>query len=208
MKKRFNFISITILAILVISIMSFTYDQFEDVIMGHKSNQNNEIGTIVDLKPIKENSHLFIFKNQKDGSDIQFYPNNISVSFSNSTDYSSLWDTLILIMALPFIISSLACIIYFIKFIVSVNKGRIFEHINTHYLKVLGISLIVCAISEILISFFIYKMNTELLSFEGYKINFEDIGGFLNLILGLSALLVAQFLKMGITMKEEQELTI
>ncbi len=99
--------------------------------------------------------------------------------------------------------------IEFIRFIININKGCIFDHKNIKRLKrfsyyLISIALLKCAAGMIEDVLF-YELGLHI---DGYTLASYWIIPWGTLLLGLLSLLMAQIWSRGLEMKEEQELTI
>lgn len=120
------------------------------------------------------------------------------------------WYTIInTICELAIILLAIIILIKFIKFIVNINKDKIFEDRNIKLLRHLGLLLLCLAMSQItsgICSEII--INNLPYDFTGYKYSAYWQLPWGNMMLGLTSLLMAQIWARGIQMKKEQELTI
>lgn len=105
-------------------------------------------------------------------------------------------------------IVALSLVWTFITLITSVNRGEIFENQITRNLSRLGVFLLVIYLSEIVYELNLYFHLKSQFAVEGYRL--IQYAGHNNMYLytGLALLAVAQVIKMGKEMKDEQELTI
>lgn len=110
-------------------------------------------------------------------------------------------------MFIGFIVA-LSLVWTFITLITSVNRGEIFENQITRYLSRLGVFLIVIYLSDIVYELNLYLHLKSQFAVEGYRL--IQYAGHNNMYLytGLALLAIAQVVKMGKEMKDEQELTI
>lgn len=99
-------------------------------------------------------------------------------------------------------------VVIFYRLINAINHQVIFEWINVRRLNRIGIALLVsfCMLQTVWI--FNYFSVKEMIELEGYKFNFFGDFKAIHLVLALVALLVGRIFAMGITLREEQELTI
>ncbi|MCM1291666.1 MAG: DUF2975 domain-containing protein [Prevotella sp.] len=113
------------------------------------------------------------------------------------------------------ILSALNCVFFilliidFIKFIININKGRIFEKKNFKYLGRFGVYLIIIGLLECaggLIREYYFSMTG--LSLQGYELSSEWTIPWSTFLLGLLSLLLSNVWKVGMNIKEEQQLTI
>lgn len=99
--------------------------------------------------------------------------------------------------------------IEFIKFIININKGYIFDNKNVKRLKrfsyyLISISVLKC-VAGVIEDCLFSQLGLEM---DGYSISSYWLLPWGTLLLGLLSLLMAQVWSRGIEMKEEQELTI
>ncbi|MCQ2238452.1 MAG: DUF2975 domain-containing protein [Bacteroidaceae bacterium] len=110
-------------------------------------------------------------------------------------------------MFIGFIVA-LSLVWTFITLITSVNRGEIFENQITRNLSRLGVFLLIIYLSEIVYELNLYFHLKSQFAVEGYRL--IQYAGHNNMYLytGLALLAIAQVVKMGKEMKDEQELTI
>lgn len=215
-KIKFNIISCIILTIITISFGSYIWEARHDFIMGFndgykqassQNESNSSQSFFIKLYPNSEEVTLPALFNLKNQTTNSYIPREVMVSLSSDrvNSYISI-STFIIVLALA--ISFLTTYVFFIKFILRVNRQKYFDKKNVHYLKIVGLALIISGILELLCNYLQYNMISQAFQFEGYSITFDSGNSYLNIILGLSGLLISQFVGMAVVMKEEQELTI
>jgi len=147
------------------------------------------------------------------------------ITFEDGNSYPVIYDRVALLVPdkeIPIYLSltptllNLACFVLFIflaiefiRFIVNINKGLVFDIKNVKRLKrfsyyLISIAILRCAagiIDDMTLSSFG-------LNLQGYSLSASWSFPWVSLILGLLALLMARIWERGIEMKEEQELTI
>lgn len=127
------------------------------------------------------------------------------------TDHGKFFNPLIVntILILTYLAFMVVVVVKFIKFIININKDRIFVVKNVRLIKQMGIWLLVAAAVYI-----VYGILGDIrlaglhLSPRNYVITADWNVPWSNIILGLLALLISEIWKMAFKMKEEQELTI
>ncbi len=215
-KTKFNIISCIILSIIVISLGSTLWEGRHDFIRGFKKGygdaRSEEVSSkkqvmYVEIHQTSDEATAPTLFNSKNQTETSFEPIQVRM-FSNTEDINPYMLTANFLIVFALFISFIVALVFFIKFILSVNKQKYFEEKNVHYLKIVGRALLISGVLEFMFSYLEYNMNTQAFQFEGYSITFDSGNSYLNIILGLSALLISQFVKMGLIMKEEQELTI
>ena len=102
-----------------------------------------------------------------------------------------------------------ALIIAFIRFIVSVNRGQIFDSTNVVRLARIGWMLIAAGLLEVC-SGISQTFLVGAIGFvsDGYMLKASWLPPFSEMLLGLFALMLAAIWKRGLAMQKEQELTI
>lgn len=100
-------------------------------------------------------------------------------------------------------------LVAFFRFILNINRNRIFEWCNVKCLRQIGWYLIIIGL-VVVISRLIYGilLSDLSLSIEGYSVKLIDSLPLSDLIIGIVTLLMAEIWSRGISMREEQELTI
>ncbi len=108
---------------------------------------------------------------------------------------------------------SLVClvllVIKFVKFIININKGKIFVQANVKLLRAVSFYLIAISVLNLVTGLAGEYMVSALgLSLEGYAVSAYWTLPWSNLLIGLLALLVAQIWSRGISLEEEVRLTV
>lgn len=107
------------------------------------------------------------------------------------------------------IVIGIAVLYTFIRFVVNINKGHVFEDSNVRLLRWVGSLLLVCGgtqIAEGIVND--YRLSQTGIALDGYSISTYWAIPWGTIIFGLLSLLMAQVWARGIAMKREQELTI
>ncbi|RHJ78686.1 DUF2975 domain-containing protein [Parabacteroides sp. AM08-6] len=106
------------------------------------------------------------------------------------------------------LIAILYAIVQFYKLINAINHEIIFEWVNVRKLTRIGIALLLSFLLMQTFWLLNYLLVRETVELEGYTVSFWMDFKAIELVLGLIALLVGRIFAMGITLREEQELTI
>ncbi len=220
MKHKFNFLSSVILLVLTISLLGNIEASIYDFRQGFKQGYNNlrKSSTITKEEDFDYYNYIrvqstkyphteFTTKNSLNGTDVLIYPEYITIK-TQAHNENLFIEISIIFSILCYTIATFIALIYFVKFIISVNRNRVFEEINIHYLKFIGVAFIIAGLTELILHILFYYQSKLAFQIEGYKSIVDFGNSYLNAIIGICALLVAQFLKMGKEMKEEQELII
>lgn len=223
MNRKFKLSGLLIFLALSLSLMTGLVLNLNDFIQGFKGGietpQDQGIRISLLLSPKHQYTNNVFgaeLLNQKDSLSYSLKPAIIEANtFIHETTKSGANIKLIGKYALIQIISGLVAvclyllaIIYFFQFILAVHKGRLFERRNLKLLNRLGVCLIATFFLELIFFYIDHSLANQLFSFEDYSISFRANISFIQLISGLSALLVSQILAIGKEMKDEQELTI
>ncbi len=100
-------------------------------------------------------------------------------------------------------------LIYLGKFIISINKGRIFVRENSKRLNSISICLLIMAFLSVISGIVTYTMFSSL-NIKGATLDVSPNWEipWTNLLLGFITMLIAQTWKRGIMLREDQEMTI
>lgn len=108
----------------------------------------------------------------------------------------------------------LACVlgivvlVCFIRFVVRVNKGRVFDWKNVSLLRTIGWCELACTLVTVASAKLQVYELAKLLQPEGYELSWTARFNGTDLVLGFVALALAEVFALGLKMREEQELTI
>lgn len=118
------------------------------------------------------------------------------------------WSTVASIFSILVLVAVAWAIFVFYRLINAINHQVIFEWVNVRRLNRIGIALLL-SFCLLQVAWFInYFSVKEMIELEGYEFNFLGDFKVIHLVLALVALLVGRIFAMGITLREEQELTI
>jgi hypothetical protein len=116
---------------------------------------------------------------------------------------------LISLLTTVIIVAFIFLLVYFIRFVVSINKGRIFDSQNVKLLGKIGWSSLIISILQIAYGMTDqYSINAMHLEIDGYDLSSAWVMPWSTLLVGLVSLLMAKIWSTGLKMREEQELTI
>lgn len=99
-------------------------------------------------------------------------------------------------------------IILFIKMIININKGRIFDGTVENHLKILGITIFIDFILEVMSTTLMYISVVSTYDFRDYIALFPSDNKMYLLYFAIGAFVIREIFKIAREMKEEQELTI
>lgn len=223
--KRFNVINLLCALIIVIltgsiamnlfvGIESFVYGfqaGYKAADEGLEGDANPVNVTIFDVAFNPETSRIFSSTDSITFKDGNSYPLVMTRGLINIPDkkVNPLSSIVRLVVNLASIAIFIALIVELIKFVIVINKGHYFEIKNLRRLQRFGIYLLVLAFLEcaggICDDLIFSTLNLKL---DGYLLSTYWSIPWGNTLMGLLALMLAQIWKKGISLKEEQELTI
>lgn len=218
MKRRLNILCVIVLLVLGYSVLEMTYY----VGMGIKLGLEKGFSETVDKKEKEEMTNLQVVQlipkdlggallidsvyNEKSGEYVPASHGQMIVSVDTQPSIFSRVISALLLFADYVVI--VWAVVLFIRLIVSINRSDIFNWKNVRRLRRLGALLIIsfgCTFCSALLTFH----NVEkVFSVSGYSLSMTDMVQITSLVLGLSALIVAEVFAIGLRMQEEQELTI
>jgi len=218
MKRRLNILCVIVLLVLSYSVLEMTYY----VGMGIKLGLEKGFSEAVDKKEKEEITNLQIVQlmpkdfggailidsvyNEKSGEYVPASYGQMIVSVDTQPGILSRVVSALLLLADYVVI--IWAVVLFIRLIVSINRSDIFNWKNVRRLRRLGILLII-SFGCTFFSAFLSLHNVEkVFSVSGYSLSMTDMVHITSLVLGLSALIVAEVFAIGLRMKEEQDLTI
>lgn len=214
MKRRLNILCILVILVLSFSVFTTLYYSGMGFGIGMKAGMRHDEAElekitnmhIVSLFPDNLTLLTDSVYNAKSESFIPATYSQLLVSVKAET---TSWGTFLATM-LPVIgsISLLIAIVYFIKFVVAVNKSDIFFWKNVRRLRWIGFLLVFNFISILIPALMTYSRLTGVLTIKGYTLTVTDHLSITNLIVGIVALIIAEVFAIGLRMKEDQDLTI
>lgn len=99
--------------------------------------------------------------------------------------------------------------VQFLKFIININKGRIFERVNLRHLRLFGICLLALAVMQCLIGIYDdYILSSLGMDSDGIVVRGVWSMPWSTMLIGCLALLMERIWSVALRMREEQELTI
>ena len=215
MKRRLNILCVIVLLVLGYSVLETTYY----VGLGIKTGIEKGIDSKIDAKAKEEISNVQVVQLvPKDlGGDIlidsvyneKYVPAAYGqMIVSVNTQPSVLSRIVSLLILIVNYVAIVWAVVLFIRLIVSINKSDIFNWKNVRRLRRLGVLLIIGFVCTFLLAFLSFHNVEKVFSVTGYSLSMADMVHITSLVLGISALIVAEVFAIGLKMKEEQELTI
>ena len=218
MKRRLNILCVIVLLVLSYSVLETTYYLGMGFVAGLQKGISKEIG----MEEKKELSNLHTVQlipedlsdpyfsdsvyNEKSGQYVPASYGQMIVSVDTSPEVLSRASS-VLLSLLNFVVMIWA-VVLFIRLIAAINRSDIFNWKNVRRLRRLGILLVVsfgCSFSG---AYLTLHSVEKVFAVPGYSLSMTDMVQVTSLVLGLSALIVAEVFAIGLRMKEEQDLTI
>ena len=211
MKRRLNILCVIVLLVLGYSVLETTYY----VGLGIKTGIAKGIDSKIDAKAKEEISNVQVVQlvpkdlggdilidsvyNEKSGKYVPAAYGQMIVSVN--TQPSVLSRVISLLILIVNYVAIIWAVVLFIRLIVSINKSDIFNWR-------LGVLLIIGFVCTFLLAFLSFHNVEKVFSVTGYSLSMADMVHITSLVLGISALIVAEVFAIGLKMKEEQDLTI
>ncbi len=220
MKKRLNIFCVWVLLALGISVyLNFAANMagfMTGVEAGQSSLQDPEkleyLRNMVDvsLRPVSGHILTDSVYNEVTASFLPVMHGRMIVGLPAVEATPSIWKAIwTLFFFLAFIVLVTACIVFFIRLIIAINRSDIFSWKNVYRLYKIGGCLIAIFALELISVLWTNHQVEHLLSIPGYEIHTMDSLSFTTLILGGGcALVFGEIFAIGLRLKEEQELTI
>ena len=209
MKRRLNILCVIVLLVLGYSVLETTYYVGLGIKTGIEKGFDSKIDVqVVQLVPKDLGGDILIDSvyNEKTGEYVPAAYGQMIVSVNTQPSVlSRIVSLLILILNYVAIVWA---VVLFIRLIVSINKSDIFNWKNVRRLRRLGVLLIIGFVCTFLLAFLSFHNVEKVFSVTGYSLSMADMVHITSLVLGISALIVAEVFAIGLKMKEEQELTI
>lgn len=230
MKRRLNILCVVVMLVLCYSVVESAYYMGMGISLGAKTGieaaqetknddklkQHNAYNELTNMKYIALMPRSLNCKvkdllcdsiyNTKTGTYVPAAYSTLAVSVQTEESVGS--KILSGLLGFVHLVSIVGAVVFFIKIIVAINRSNIFNWRNVRRLRLLGILLIVGFGCSWLAEYLSLCNLREVLSLQNYDLTLTDIVDVTNLVLGLTALIIAEVFAIGLKMKEEQELTI
>lgn len=154
-----------------------------------------------------DSSHV----NQLTGERVLIRPSNVSVLLNSMPEEPSWWLAVrVLYGVLLFAVLVLGIIIPFlvIKILRSLQNSEVFDRINIKRINRIGLVLLSIGFCSTVLQLIQLISARQMIQLEHFSFSFARIVDFEALIMGLVILLMNEVLKFGVSLKEDQDLTI
>ncbi|MGP1466856.1 MAG: DUF2975 domain-containing protein [Porphyromonadaceae bacterium] len=202
MKQRMNILCIVILIFMVAMALS----QFTDLFY---STDNSSLMLPVCVTPTHiGDDNMVTLTDGNTGSDVRVWVKEVILE--STLLESKKGEVMKLIFMLPISVISLVTwfifIIYLIRFVVAINKGKVFTWKTIRLLRTAGRAALISSVSMIAVAFYEVYAPSMLFVPQGYIYNYSyAIMQLPSLLPGLLLLLMAQIFGIGVKQKEELE---
>ena len=202
MKQRMNILCIVTLIFMVAMALS----QFTDLFY---STDNSSLMLPVCVTPTHiGDDNMVTLTDGNTGSDVKVWVKEVMLE--STLLESKKGEVMKLIFMLPISVISLVTwfifIIYLIRFVVAINKGKVFTWKTIRLLRTAGWSALISSVSMIAVAFYEVYAPSMLFVPQGYIYNYSyAIMQLPSLLPGLLLLLMAQIFGIGVKQKEELE---
>lgn len=216
MKKSINLLTILTLAALIFTSAEDIYDSYRElksIFISAKasSNSKEDLNLLTNINSVqltpkiinKESSSPLTMKN---GRKVASWTHEAYIS--TKTETNTIEQVILFTGGTISFIGTILCIIYFIKFIININREKVFHWKNVSLLKKLGVVLILVFLMEFLCNYISTAAVARVIDLQYYSFDYITTLGGTNLLLGIIALLIAEVFAKGLKIKEEQDLTI
>lgn len=214
MKKRLNILCMMVFVVIGIGMMPLVYGMTLGAKAGLESAENgpHDLDAMVNAESVRlmpvgihRLEHGSI-RNELTGEDVTVWPENILVS--TAIEYPGWYDVARTASRVLAFAAILAVVVLFLKLIVRVNRGHVFEWRNVRLLRWLGwLQLVACIVVTALQIYGAGVVNGQF-RVRGYAPDYFSYVSVLELMIGLVALIAAEIFAIGLKMKEDQDLTI
>ena len=214
MKKRLNVLCVLVFVIIGIGLMPFVYWMAVGMKAGYESSP--ERVRDIDAAMNAETVHLMpvgishlehgTIRNDVTGEQVALWPQNIAVSAG--VDYPGWYDVVNTLATVLGVVAVIVVVVLFLKLILRVNRGYVFEWRNVRLLRWLGGIQLAASIVVTLLQIYGASVVSGQFRVSGYVTDYFSYVSVLELSIGMVALIAAEIFAIGLKMKEEQELTI
>lgn len=220
MKKRLNILCLLVIAVLGYSVFDSIYQLSELFVSSLEKNFSQEINESdkqIELQKIRNMQPVAVLPNdfplfsdsilnEKTGEYVPMIYSQMIVSVKSEPNLRQMIAAKV--ASFVYLAAIFFAIYVFVRLIISMNKSVIFDWKNVRRLRMLGISLIVCFVCEVITIYITSLALSDVFSVKGYSLHLSELTTITNLVLGLTALIVGEVFAIGLRIKEEHELTI
>lgn len=214
MKKRLNILCLLVFVTVAIGFLPFFYAVgvgFQTGVEGTAS-QSAELDQFVEAPTVNLMPARFVgldhgtITNKVTGQTVDFWPERLVVNMEVSYPR---WFVVVNDVSRYMVYALLiAIVVLFLKLIVRVNRGLVFEWRNVRLLRWLGAVELAGSIATTVIQIYGASIVGRQFGVSGFVTDYFSYVSAMELTVGLAALIVAEIFAVGLKMKEEQDLTV
>lgn len=219
MKKRLNILCVLVFVAIGIGFLPFIYAMGQGFLAGWEQADSptdgrsaQSLATMLDapevhLMPVGgHNLESATVRNAVSGTDVSLWPERCSVDVAvEFPGWFSAAQTMTQLLA---IVCMIAIVVLFLKLIIRVNRGQVFEWRNVRLLRWLGGLELGGSIVTTAIQIYGASIINSQFSISGFATDYFSYISVTELSIGLVALIAAEIFAIGLKMKEEQDLTV
>ncbi len=168
---------------------------------------------LLDLKPQVLDSVVPNGVNLKNGDELIILPYKATITtfsaFDNETPQTD--KTLRIINTiLNFVVVGVYIyfLILFFKIFLTFTRSKVFEEVNIRRLNIIGIGFICVGLLNILLNYIRISIAIHAIELEDYYITYANVIEWGNIVIGSIILMMTEILRIAVSLKREQELTI
>lgn len=226
MKRRLNIFCVLVLLVLGYSVVETAYYMGIGMKAGMEASQEimesgdkeamesfRELGGMEYIGLIPRSLNKGVMKllsdsiyNEKSGEYVPVMYSSMAVSVRTNRSWAS--SVASGMLGLLTFVAIIGAIVLFFKLIVAVNRSHIFNWQNVRRLRRMGLLLIAGFGCSFLSSYLSLCNLREVLVLQNYDLSISDLVSTTILVIGLTALIVAEVFAIGLKLQEEQDLTI
>ena len=226
MKRRLNIFCVLVLLVLGYSVVETAYYMGIGMKAGMEASQEimesgdkeamesfRELGGMEYIGLIPRSLNKGVMKllsdsiyNEKSGEYVPVMYSSMAVSVRTNRSWAS--SVASGMLGLFTFVAIIGAIVLFFKLVVAVNRSHIFNWQNVRRLRRLGLLLIAGFGCSFLSSYLSLCNLREVLVLQNYDLSISDLVSTTILVIGLTALIVAEVFAIGLKLQEEQDLTI
>lgn len=215
MKTKLNIFCLLIFAVIIVDILMATDLMFSGMVSGYKSAKHTqETNTesvdgyrVVSLIPNEITwRNAITITDSATNKSYKAWPTQINLPIEDSSGTAG--SILSIIIGIAIMVSGIITLVSFIRFVLNINRNKIFTRKNTRYLKRIGWCMVIIGLLATIKYCNDVYAATQTFSLTGYTIGYSDAVYTGTILFGLFSLVMAESFSIGLKMKEEQELTI
>lgn len=219
MKRRLNLYSILIAALILVQVGLSIHSMILGFSVGwntakteHQAHPRRGYTSIVSLNIAPDQANSLTEAKFSDqvfhaDKDVKVWPLKVMAATSDSR-YTMFTALIVILISIAELVFAVMLIVHFMKFVLNVNRQRVFEHDNIRHLRWVGGLLLFFGILETMEAMIDTYRASEFIHLSHYQILYSQTIETSTIVCGLVTLILAETFAIGMKMKEEAELTI